>query len=411
MYIVHAGASYFPKGNAAVQRIRFTYKAIQEAGFTALIINKESNEQGSNLKRVNRFDGIPYIFTSAALSKPSSRITNKLNKISGVLGELKLLFKKRKKIHAVILYNTSSFSELIYYRIISGLFGFKLVFQYVEYRSSFEKDSFLNSINDKLFDSYCSYFADGVIVISEFLRNEIRKKNSLLPLIKIPVICDFEEFNKVAPANPGYPYMLYCGTSDYLDVIFFTMELYEKVRDRDLYTGKLMLIIGVGASQNIHTLENNIEKSKYGKDIILYKSVPYKEIIPLYKSADLLLIPLRKTIQDIARFPHKIGEYTASRRPLISTAVGELKYYFKNGGSAILADEYTVDSYLNALTAALTNENNFDKMGEQGYLTGYDNFHFKSNAAPVKTFLDQLCNKPKQLSESNSRLKIKYKTS
>ena len=281
----------------------------------------------------------------------------------------------------------------------------------MEYRSSFEKDSFINSANDRLFDRYCSYFADGVIVISEFLKNEIIKRNGSLPFIKIPVICDFEEFNNIAPANPGYKYMLYCGTSDYLEVIFFTMELFEKVKDRNLYNGKLVLIIGVGASQNIHILEKNIAESKYAKDIVLHKSVPYKEIIPLYKSADLLLIPLRNTVQDIARFPHKIGEYTASKRPLISTAVGELKYYFKNGKSAILADEYTVDSYLGALTAALSDENIFDKMGEEGYLVGYDNFHFKSNAAPIKKFFTQLCNNTAQVGESNSQLKIKYKTS
>lgn len=411
MYIVHVGSSYFPKGNAAVQRIRFTYRAIQEAGFSPLIINKESTQQGTGIKRANRFDGIPYVFTSLKLSKPSSRIVNKLNKISGLLGELKLLFKKRAKISAAILYNTSSISELIYYRIISKLFGFKLVFQYVEYRSSFEKDSLINSANDKLFDRFCSHFADGVVVISEFLKKEIIKRNCSLPIIKIPVICDFDEFDVITPASPGYNYMLYCGTSDYLEVIFFTMEMYEKIRDRNLYNGKLVLIIGVGASQNIHILEKNIQESKYSEQIILHKSVPYKEIIPMYKSADLLLIPLRKTIQDIARFPHKIGEYTASTRPLISTAVGELEYYFKNGKSAILAEEYTVDSYVAALTIALKDENIFDKMGKEGYLVGHDNFHFKSNAPLLKSFFTQLCNKTKPVSESNSQLKIKYKTS
>lgn len=392
MYIVHVGASYFPKGNAAVQRVRFTYRAVQEAGYSPLIINKECNTDGKNLKRANRFDGLPYVYTTSVLRRPSTKVTRKLNSISGLLGEFKLLFKRRKKISAVILYNTSSFSELIYYRIISRLLGFKLVFQYVEYRSSFADRSFFNRLNDKLFDNYCSYFADGVIIISEFLRAQIRKKNKDLPLIKIPVICDFEEFNVIPQAKVDYSYFLYCGTTEYLPVINFITELYEKVRERNLYSGNLMFIIGVNNQENLEIIKKNIRESRYSENIILQTNMQYKDIIPLYKSADLLLIPLRNSIQDIARFPHKIGEYTASKRPLISTNVGELKYYFKNGESAILADDYTVESYLEFLTPVLSGDRNLDEIGRQGYNVGYNNFHFVSNAEPIKTFFDKLCN-------------------
>ena len=392
MYIVHVGASYFPSGNAAVQRIRFTYRAVQAAGFRPLIINKEFNEEKPRAKRVNKFDGIPFVFTPSSLRKPANKVSRQRQHYSGVLGELKLLFKRRKKIASLILYNTSSFSELLYYRIVSKLFGFKMVFQYVEYRSSFAKKSFTERLNDKIFDNYCSYFADGVIVISEFLKEKIQKKNNKLPLIKLPVICDFEEFTPVKPANPGYNYFLYCGTSNYLDVIYFNMELYEKARKQNLYNGKLVLVIGVADSSGlINELEQKIKSSTYANDIVFYKNLPYKEILPLYKSADLLMIPLRNTIQDIARFPHKIAEYTASGKAFISSNIGEIKYYFKNGESAILADEYDVDLYMQSLAPVLKAGNELERIGKQGYRTGYNNFHYESNAAAVKIFFEKLC--------------------
>ncbi|MFT3680270.1 MAG: hypothetical protein QM791_08340 [Ferruginibacter sp.] len=186
MYIVHVGSSYFPKGNAAVQRIRVTYRALNEAGFSTLIINKETHRSENNMKRVNRFEGIPYVYTTAAVSRPKSWIASRFNRLTGIVGELKLLFKLRRKIGSVILYNTSSFSELLYYRLLSWLLNFKLVFQYVEFRSSFVGSSAGRKINNYLFDNYSNRFTDGVIVISEYLRNEIRKRNSKLPLIKIP---------------------------------------------------------------------------------------------------------------------------------------------------------------------------------------------------------------------------------
>jgi len=85
---------------------------------------------------------------------------------------------------------------------------------------------------------------------------------------------------------------------------------------------------------------------KYTNAIILYNNIPYATLISLYKSADLLIIPLRNNIQDVARFPHKVSEYTASKRPLISSKIGELKHYFVNKESALLAVEYSVNMYV-----------------------------------------------------------------
>ena len=106
MYIVHVGSPYFPKGNAATQRIRVTYRALKEAGFSTLIINKESYRTDVNLKRANRFEGIPYVYTSTSLTRPRFWVAFRLNRISGIFGELKVLFKRKKKIGAIILYNT-----------------------------------------------------------------------------------------------------------------------------------------------------------------------------------------------------------------------------------------------------------------------------------------------------------------
>ena len=392
MYIVHVGSPYFPEGNAAVQRIRITYRALIEAGFSTLIINKESYRTDVNLKRANRFEGIPYVYTSTSLTRPRYWVAFRLNRISGIFGELKVLFKRRKKIGAIILYNTSSFSELIYYRLVSKLMGFKLVFQYVEYRSSFKAASPGRRINNYFFDNFSYYFTDGVIVISEFLRNEITKRNSKLPLLKVPAICNFEEFAAIDAIKASYSYLLYCGTSEYLPVIIFIIELYEKIRGGNLYNGNLKLVIGANNPQSLNVVKELIGKSDYKENIILLSGIPYNELIASYKSADLLLIPLRNTLQDLARFPHKISEYTASKRPLISTNIGELNYYFENNVSAILADEYTIDSYIESLVNILPNKDLLDQIGNRGYEVGVNNFHYQANVNRIKIFFKELIN-------------------
>ncbi|MEP7108286.1 MAG: glycosyltransferase [Ferruginibacter sp.] len=393
MYIVHVGNPYFPEGNAAVQRMRITYRALKEAGFSTLIINKESYRKEPDLKRANRFEGIPFVFTSTSLTKPKLWIAFRWNRLSGVLGELNLLFKRRKTIGAIILYNTSSFTELLYYRLVSWLMGFKLVFQYVEYRSSIRVASPARRISNYLFDSYCSYFADGAIVISEFLRNVILKRNSKLPVVKLPAICNFNEFTSIPALDTPYPYFLYCGTAEYLPVITFILELYEKIREKNLYNGYLKLVVGANNPQSLVLIREMIDKCKYGNNIILLSGIPYTQLIASYKSADLLLIPLRNTLQDLARFPHKISEYTASKRPLISTNIGEPQYYFKNGTSAILAEAYTIDSYIESLAKILPDMGSLDKIGYNGYEVGINNFHYQSNIEALRIFFEKLCGK------------------
>jgi glycosyltransferase involved in cell wall biosynthesis len=391
MYIVHLGFSGFPVGNAAIQRVRFTFKAVQQAGFTPLIINKQSTHQKVAYKKgVNRFDGLIFLDTSPVLTKPGSFLKRNINKVQGLLGEFKLLYGRRKKIKSAILYS-AGFSELVYYRILSKLLGFSLVIQYVEHRSSIaDRDSFFTKINDRLFDGYCSGFCDGVIGISEFLMTEIRKKKPQLPMIKIPAICDFRDFEIIEAAKPEYNYFLYCGTINYTPVIDFVLDFFEKVRDENLYNGKMMFIIGGNSPKNFAAIEEAFKISKYSSDIILYKNMPYNSIIPLYKSADLLIIPLRNNIQDIARFPHKVSEYTASRRPLISSNIGELKHYFKDKESALLAAEYDIDLYVDAIRQMKANNLSFDEIGRKGYEVGYNNFHYTSNVEGIKKFFNNL---------------------
>jgi len=391
MYIVHLGFSGFPTGNATIQRIRFTFKAVELSGYTPLIINKLSSHPSVPYrKNVNRFDGLLFVYTSHSLTRPESFVKRNINRLGGRFAEIRLLYRRRRKIGAAILY-TQYFADLVYYRAISRLFGFKLVIQYVEFRSKIpSRTSFFTRLNDRLFDTSCSRFCDGAIVISEFLKNQMAQKNARLPVVKVPAICDFRDFAVIPAATPGYPYFLYCGTISYLPVISFIIEFFEKAKDEQLYGGKLVCVLGSESSQNFGEVEEMIGSSKYTSDIILYRNLPYREIIPLYKSADLLLIPLRNTIQDIARFPHKVSEYTASGRPLISSKIGELDYYFRDKETALLADEYQVDQYIETLREMNRKNISFDEIGRKGYEVGYRHFHFESNAPALKQFFEKL---------------------
>lgn len=389
MFIIHLGTSGFPTGNnAVIQRIRLTYKGLINAGCNSLILNKHSNYQVGDVKRINRYQGIPYISTSAILSRPDNFIIRNLNKISGYLGELVFLIKKRKKIHTAIL-SGSSFGELLYYRFLSILLGYQLIIQYVEFTSSMpNRRNLYNRINDTLLDDYRFFFCDGIIVISEFLKNRVLSKKKSLPMIKIPAICDFEEF-KQAENITQEEYLMYCGTIGYLSVIEFIIDLYCKLRESDCYNGTLWLAIGVGDKngESYLNLLKKINDCGFKESINLKINVPHNELIKIYLGAELLIVPMRNEFQDIAGFHHKVGEYCAAMKPIISTNLGELGYYFKDGISAILADEYTIESYLQKLTQILPLKEQLKLIAEEGYRIGSVKLNYLNNGDRLKQFI------------------------
>lgn len=392
MFIIHLGFSGFPQGNASVQRVRLTFKGLKEAGMNPIVINKISHNSQFKEKKINRFEGIPYINTAYFPYRPGSFAARNFNKISGYFGELFFLFKKRKKIHTAILYS-NYFFELPYYWLLSRFLGFKIVLQYVEFFSSIPgRNSFFTKINDRFLDSYFYHFCDGVIAISDFLVRHVQKKSPQLPLIKLPAICDFREFENI-PSHQNemqQPYLMYCGSIYYLEVIELILSIFENLKRNNIYKGRLILVVSGNHTSNWEQLNLRMRNIIYQKDILLKSSIPYEDLLTLYKGADILLIPLRDTIQDNARFPHKIGEYTASQRPILSTNTGELKCYFVDGVSALLANEYSENAYVEKLTNALKSKELLDSIGKEGNIVGMANFDYHRQGVELKKIILKL---------------------
>lgn len=389
MFIIHLGSSGFPQETTAIiQRIKLTHKGLKLAGCNPLIISKHSLNQKEKNNRLNRSYGIPYILTSILLTRPDNFIIRKLNRISGYIGELILLVKKRKSIHAAI-FSGPSFIELVHYRLLSKILHFKLIVQYVELSSAITyKRKWSNSINAWLQDNYRFFFCDGIIVISEYLKNRVYSKNKKLPLIKIPAISDFEEFKPTESITPSN-YLMYCGAIGYYSVIEFVIDLYSKLRESGCYKGKLLLAIGQGNRDKDMSdrLTNKINKCEFCESIILNINVPHKDLINIYLGAELLIVPMRDALQDIAGFHHKVGEYCAAKKPIISTNLGEMKFYFKDGISAILAEDYTIESYLKKLCEILPLKENLKTIAEGGHKVGLEKLNYLNYGKELKQFI------------------------
>lgn len=73
-------------------------------------------------------------------------------------------------------------------------------------------------------------------------------------------------------------------------------------------------------------------------NVILTGPRPFEEV-PLYMGAsDTLILPMEDGSIEKARFPIRLGDYLCANKPIVSNAVGEVKYYIENYNCGLTCD-------------------------------------------------------------------------
>ena len=393
-HLVQIGTLGFPSGMAAIERVRLLSIGLIANEFDVTVISRRGildKNSGINFETEGIHEGINYIFTSGSIYRPDNFIKRSWLKLIGFINEVRLLFRLRKenKLDFAIL-SDRSFIDLVYYKSMSLWLGFKLIYQFVELSTAMTSRQNLGyKINDYFFDKFGFNLVDGVLPISETLTVILKKMAPGKPYLKIPVICDFSKFEK-NEFNKENINFLYCGTMAYIEVIFFILKCFESMKVRENVF--LYLIVGGGSEPEKESIRNYIKEMEKRDFVKIFSSLPYLKLVQMYMSATALLIPLRPTMQDEARFPHKIGEYLASGNPLITTNIGEVKYYFKDKENALVAEEYNVKAFVEKMEYVLNNPQQSADIGLRGKQFGKENFDCMVYGKLLSSFVISLKN-------------------
>ncbi|MBV5315333.1 MAG: glycosyltransferase family 4 protein [Prolixibacteraceae bacterium] len=314
--------------------------------------------------------------------RPSNFLFRNLLKLSSFLSEFLVIYRlnMRKKIDWVNVY-TQYFGVLFFYYLLSKVFNFKIILHYVEYRSKIRSRNILYQVNDYLFDRYSFYLSDSVIPISTFLNNHILRFKPNAKTYILPPICDFDYFDSIQAELTQNKYFLFCGSASYDEILLFIIKSYLRIVDRNNFNLYLVLSGKITNSIVIKLIEANKD------EINIFSGLTYDKLISKYKGAEALLIPVRNTFQDCARFPQKICEYMASRRPIITTNFGEIPYYFVDKKNAIVASEFNTTSYSEKLNWAINNPKCLNDISNNSYYLGLKLFDIKSHRTQLEKFL------------------------
>lgn len=372
------GAGGVPyKISAAGNKFLLLAKALNIKNFKVKLINK-INISDDVISAKGIIEGINYNY----LSGKKKRKTILLKIIGEIEANIKLIFlMKRTRTAKGKNYLMISYSPLfvvIYYWILTRILKFRLIFSIMEDHKSLARKK-NEKIKAYLFWKYGFRFCDGAIPISKYLEKKIQTIRKKLPIMIVPVLADFK-YSKFKQKNINLKYFLYCGNIVYYEVIDLIICAFKKLQVKNI---QLIFIL----HGNAQKIEAFINKYKNESNIATYTQLSNSELFNMYNNSLGLLIPIRPSIQDQARFPQKTAEYLASGRPIITNNIGEMQYYFEDKKNAIFAKEYSVDAYAEALQFVINNPELADNIGYNGQKTGYNCFHYESIANNLAEFI------------------------
>ncbi len=391
-HIVFLGQNGFPCGYAEIQKLRLLAKSLLYAGCKVTVINRlwilGQCPEGFEPEVSGTFEDIDYIFACGTPHRPLTFLKRNLRRVLSIIKEILALRKlnRKMKIGGAII-SIGSFWEVIYYRIISLLFSFPIVLSITElFTAIYPIKNPLIRLNALLLDRYAFRFVHGSMPINEFFVENIKKYSSRKPLLKVPVLVDFSRYDGII-RKPDEKYLLFCGSLAYLEVIFFILRAFDGCHT----VGETFLYLVVnGPSYLFSELEHAISQVNKKQFVKVFSKLSDAELSHMYVNSYALLIPLRPTVQDRARFPHKIGEYCASGRPIVTTNYGEIQSYFTNSQTAMIASEFNESVYATIMDEILSNPKLADEVGINGKYVAQKEFDYKLYGERIKQFIQSL---------------------
>ena len=387
--ILYLGSRGFPfEPSAQIQRQIMISKILIEAGYDVTVICTKGIFRNNKIRFKGKYEKINYIYTSFTSKYYNFRLLRLVFTIFGRINEFFYILIQKilsNQTEIIFFVNTKSIYLLKYYRIISKIINAKLTYNYVEYVKSLSPSNSYFKNNLELFDQSVVKLSDNLICISDFLIAKIQEKSSKKSIIKIPAITDFDKFDNIK-INPksGNEYFLYCGALAYTDIIIFIINSFELVINNKIN----LIIVTNGSDVNLKDLKDLIYRNTKKEQISVLSNLEFEDLISLYKNALALLIPLRSTIQDIARFPHKLSEYTASGTPIITTNNGEIKNYFTDYENAFVASTYDPTEFAKKMEFVITNKELAEQVGKNGRKIGEKFFDYKNYITKISKFIE-----------------------
>lgn len=383
----------FPYGRASANYLRNMAAGLSDYYDIEVLLPHGYNYgsvKNKNSSRLSSYDNYRWRYLSVINSPDNKIIRFILNSLGGInLFFFLILSRIRKKVDILIKYNIN-FTYNLMLLFVCKLTGIKLINIIPEF---YNKPSGLNLSLTKWYNFYFGIryfirFSNGAIVLSDYLKKYLQSHGVSKSLIIVPNIIDPKPFcdsNKKKPNKDNFLTIGYTGTptqKDGIDDLFSAFAIVLKY-----FPKTHLLIVGDVASNTIIPhLKNEAEKLGILNSITFTGLVDFRLVPGLINSCDILVLARPNSTASEAGFPTKLGEYMATKKPVVLTRVGDMGKYFGNGNNVVLVEPERVDSIANGISLLINNKLLRDEIGENGFKWMIRNLEYKTVAKRLNEY-------------------------
>lgn len=373
----------FPYEIAAVNtKVNSMAQSLLNQGHTVTIVGEPKGySKISEVIRNTTEDGISYVVF------PSKDLSSYYKNLKLIKKEIKRLFVKNENNVLFLCENGNLISSYILAQIAKKQ-GYHISTIYHEWRLAFvSKYPWYKRRSFVLSDKYFGKWSDSILPISHFLLDKAKRFSK--PQFILPILFRYENDLLSVQNVELAKTFTYCASAGYFSSVRFVLDSFLQYRSEGgLYSLNLILS---GTEVQLNSVKAYI-KENGGDSFISIKTRLSDDDLKLnFYYSNALLIPLDPTnMQDVARFSQKISEYLASARPIITSNVGEIPFYFKDEKNALIAD-YDQSSYAKKLLFVEKNHEVTTQIGLNGFNTGLKYFNSDIICAKMVDFFNSIC--------------------
>lgn len=257
--------------------------------------------------------------------------------------------------------------------IIGKIFGVDVISNAMEYYPALPAYNVKKNILIRWSWKLVVKYSDSFIVISDFLLEKMnkitKKKKMILPAI-LPVSTGNEK-DAGLENNKDEFLFVYTSSPAYEDLLDFTLESLAKIKGREF----ILVITGKYTDSALSHWSAKINELHLVDKVEFCGFLSEQDLINIQKKSDALLIPLIDNDRHKARFPQKSLGYMQLGHPIVTTNVGELARYFKDGDTAVMDGSVTTEGFAEKIQSVLDDRVLSRKIGLRGkkYVESYFN--------------------------------------
>ncbi|KAB2921926.1 MAG: glycosyltransferase family 4 protein [Bacteroidetes bacterium] len=386
----------FPNGSNAL-RTRNMVKGLRANGIEASIIVTFPPPDRSSTPLLRREES----FTLGPAAFPLTGIRKVVLKIRGTVTGFRMLLRRRREITTVFL-TAPGFLEgalvLLFCRLWNVRFlaerGDVIRWRYSEVRITLVQR--LAILQDTLFDRLILRNVDVLFVVSSFLEERYRRIMPTGSLRRItPALIDLEEYRRlqraplseraksaVPPRSASRVRILYAGSCLETNGIKHMLRCADAVYARHGEDIEVVLVLSVGLIDDIDRFVRTLAVADRCR---VLRGLAFTDVVPLYQTADIIVIPEMGDVVANAGFPSKTSECLASGRPVIATEFSDIPRYIVHGRSGMLSPVGDEERYTENLLRLVRDRSLRDTMGAEGAAAARAQFE---NAAAVSMLVE-----------------------